>query len=216
VLKERGGQFSESRPLFALLVEVFGMEPTAKRLPEGGPFCVNHRIPGSVTVSPFYNDGLSEDSLIGESQSLRRPARGKVEGIALPFVPTISQIKDSLHHQKHSFRRGGSSLKKWRVAEVTDLNAAVSGVNAEVARYTDSPTCPIVQNRMKQRVVAVADTLYPRAIAIQGIKGAIGQVCPHSPLGIQAIGRIERLGVKVCIERFDSTEASLHGLSWWK
>src|SRR6185295_15019555 len=72
-------------------IEILRREPALERGLPRRPLAVEHGKPGGVAASALDDHVRAEQPLIGEAETLRRPARGGVEGVALPFVAAVTE-----------------------------------------------------------------------------------------------------------------------------
>ena len=102
----------KARPLSALRVEIGRVQPSFKCRFARGPFMVQHGEPCRVAAMAFHDHVLAKDPLEGEAEPLGRPAAGRVQRVALPFVAAVAAVfKDVPRHEVHGFRGGGGALQ---------------------------------------------------------------------------------------------------------
>src|SRR5581483_1919070 len=145
----------EALPLASCGIEVRRVEPALVTTLQRGPVSVDDRVPRGVAVSLLVNRGLPEQTLILESQSQRRGTRGRVEGVAFPFITPVAElVEDASHHQEHCLGRRGGVLE-WRgIIDVPDLDYARRRVDPQITGNTHGASGSQVADRVKERIVA--------------------------------------------------------------
>uniref|UniRef100_A0A914W788 Uncharacterized protein n=1 Tax=Plectus sambesii TaxID=2011161 RepID=A0A914W788_9BILA len=84
-------QSSECLYLATLIIEVIVGQPSHKSSFQCGPFIIENREIGCVSVAAFEHKVLPEQTLKPEAKSLGSPFRTLILVVALPFNATITQ-----------------------------------------------------------------------------------------------------------------------------
>ena len=107
-------------------------------LAQRGPLVIDDGIPGGVAVAALVHDGLAEDALEAEAEPFGRPARRRVQRIALPLeAPVTERVEDMAHEQRQHFGGHARALQARRHRDVADLDHAHGRIDAHEGCVTD-------------------------------------------------------------------------------
>src|SRR5437588_10787722 len=128
---------------------------------------------------------LAENTFEGEAETLRRLARWRIEGVALPFEPAAAELVEAVaHHEENRFGGLARSLEAGRYPDMTDLDHAVRRIEPhEGAHAGRFPRIPADEG-VEPWIAACLAILNPIAEALIAGKGPIAQICPDRALGI--------------------------------
>ena len=115
-----------------------------------------------------------------------------------------------LHHQEHRLGRRRAALQARREKQVADLDRTGRGRDAQVARHPDGSFIGQIDDGVEQRIFARRLRDHPGPVSGKIGEGAVGQVRPLVPRGIERIGGVQRLGVARGVERFEPAIAPQH------
>src|SRR4029077_1023978 len=100
------------------------------------------------------------------------------ERIALPLVTAVAEIESALHHQVHRFGGRYGALQQRRVVDVTNLDRARAGIDAEVAGDADRLAAYEIDHSVELRIGGRGDGGCPRNIGVERVERPVRQIGP--------------------------------------
>jgi hypothetical protein len=113
----------EPLALPAVGIEILRREPALECGFTFRPLGGEHREPGGIAAAPLDDHVVAEDALVAEAEAQRCAARGRVEGIAFPFVTAVAERLESIAGEE-ILRLGGErgTLQARAEQDVADLD----------------------------------------------------------------------------------------------
>jgi hypothetical protein len=201
--------------LLTAFVQVRRVEPTQESVFKGGPFPVDGGVPRGIAVTALVDRGLAKHPLERQPEALCRRAGFRIKRVALPFVPSITELERPLHHEVHGLRCRRGTLQAGRIVDAADLDRSARGGDPQIARYTDRFARSVVNDCVKQRIASAAMVVHPAKIVLQGFERTIGQIGPNPTFRVQRIRVVEVGRVAVGIKRLHTAEAPNHRGARW-
>ena len=198
-----GAQRRQRGPLTPVGVEVLGRQPRAEGRADRRPLAVEDREPRRVAVAPLDDHVLAEHALRDEAEAQRRGLRPLVGRVALPLQPPVAErLEGVARQQEDRLGRLRRALQRTAEPDVTDLDHAVRGLNAQEAHDAGgrARTRRRRPRRSTDRSPPPAPQM-PREALVVARERPVGQVLPEPRVGAVALsGGVQRVAVTSGVE----------------
>ena len=152
---------------------------------------------------------LAEQPLEGEAETDRRPARGRVQGVAFPFEAPVAQgLEGMARHQEDRLGGEARALQGGGQPDMADFDHTIGRHDPEITRHAQRTSCRAIEDGEEQRVRGGRALGEPGREGRLVGEGAIAEIIPDRRVAAGAMGGLEQvMGLTAGIDRHDLTIA---------